>query len=278
MKKVKMIKVTGSFDVCGIVNFNGTEKLNGYNNHKACKKLADGIDYTSSNCVRQAMFNDLVPRQPGSEFIKKDFPRLMGTLVGLLRGGLDAGSGCKSKSPITLLDAISDGKHVVFEQNSSTNTSTNTSIFSSDNAGPRKQKLEAILRIADLQMKEVGDSDSVVSKKDSDIYINSLKNTFESLDSDLDIEIKSIIRKGQASPIPRDGIVFSTKQQQALVLKFIELLSGIEVFRRNASFIVDLKSLMITVTYSDMSSEQVSLDSFVKSIPNMEFQQFWIEA
>jgi hypothetical protein len=288
MKNVKALKVTGFFDVSGVVNFNGVESRNGNKNHRAAKKTSEGVDYTSSNCLRQAMFQELIPRQPGSEENKEQYPTFMGTVAGILRGGMDASSGCKGKSPFTLTDAESTINCIVFEQNTSSKPkekdlksnkgadASDTSMFSKDNAGTRKQKLNCILRISDLQFREIGDDSAIVKKDKEEEYIKSLKMTMESLDVDTSIEVKTAKLSTQLMPSNRQGVIFNDDQLRGLVKSFIALLANIEVFRRDAKLSVDLPSLLITIIFEDMSTLDVSLDNFSSLVPELNFQKFYV--
>lgn len=293
MSKIKCIKVTGQFIVDGIVNYNGVGKKEGNNNHKYSKTTAEGQDYTGSNALRQSLFRDYVPRQPTQEAHKAEFPKIMGSVVGILRGSLEAETGSKRKSPITVLKAVTIGdKAVVHEQSTSSKPkesnlvnkkgkeASDTSIFSSDSAGKRKQSLEIALRVSDLQFFELGDSDSVVTGKNEKVFLDALAETMESLGVDSKIEKKDYIRTTQVSKVSREGVLLNEEQQRACVLLFLELVREIEIYRRDAELVVDRKSLRITLAlengeliediifidfYEALKAKQYGFQSFYKA-------------
>lgn len=297
MSKIKMIKMTGLFDVRGVVNYNVSVEARFAQNtgfigsYKKAKKNVKGVDFTSSNCLRQAMFADLVPRQPGSEEMKKDYPRFIGSLAGLLRGGMDAESSSVSKSPLKLMDAYSSDNQVFFEQQTSSKIkeadlknkkgedAKDTSVWHKDNAGPRKQELMLIIDINDLQFKEVSDdSGSVVKQKESGTFLSSVKTTFESLGVGSEVSVKTYRRANAGMLDKRTGVLFNDAQQSALVLQAINLASNIEIYRKDACLCVDKGSLSVTVIYDDMSTATLSLKEAQELIKNAEFQKFWENA
>lgn len=287
MKKVKSVKVTGAFDVSGIVNYNGIEKRNGNNNHKAAKRNSIGTDYTSSNCLTQAMFSEYVPRQPGSEEAKQNYPSFVGSVAGQLRGGMDTDSGSKRKSPITLLDAYTIGdERVHFEQGTSSKPKESdlktkkgeeagdVSIFSRDNAGPRQQELSASLRIADLQLNEIGEQ-GVVTEKNKDKFLSSLQDTLETLGAPTELNEGEFSYATAKIPSKRSGVLFSDEQQSAFVLEFLRLLEGIEIMRKSASLCVNKESLQVEIVSEDNSSITLPLDDAKEVLKTAQFQQFW---
>lgn len=287
MSEVKIVKMSGMFDVQGIVNFNGGEapfwdKSNPkHKNHKYAKYNASGIDYTSSNCLRQAMFSELVPFQPDTEKAKNEYPKFMGSLAGLLRSGMDANDSRARRSPLTVLDAytVADTSQIVFEQNSSSKVNessltnkkgekaSDTSIFSTDSVGKRQQSLNMVINLSELQFLYLDGQRAVVSKKDEKVLVDGLKETFSSLGVSDVVEIKEYTH---VSGITARGILFSNEQIVALIGSAIKLMENVAIYRKGASLEVKKSSVSYRVVTRD---GEESIDK--AGLENLKVHYFW---
>jgi hypothetical protein len=160
MKNV--LKVTADLTVQGIVNTNGNSptyyknvKLEGgkkLNNHVFAKTDREGVDFTSSACLRKAMFN---PGKATVEPDKKEEQDLFASsMVGVLRGYMYCSNkteAVKRKSPVTVLDAYSTEECIIKEVHSHSGERTDISFFSKDNAPKRTQKLEVFIDLDQLK-------------------------------------------------------------------------------------------------------------------------------
>lgn len=287
MKQIKSVRVTGFFDVNGVVNYNGVESRNGNNNHLGAKRNSLGVDYTSSNCLRQAMFSEYIPRQPCSEEAVKQYPEFAGSVAGILRGGMDASSQTKAKSPIMVSDAYTVGDQSVFyeqltsskpkeagKKNKKGEEVSDTSVFSRDNSGRRKQLLDMEFRISDIQLQEIGDNGKV-KDKNKDVFTKSLQNSLEMLGVSNKLNEGTFKYATAQIPSTRTGVLLTDEQVSAFVLEFLRLVQGIEVYRRSSSLTVDVDSLKVEFVNKDNVKETFSLAEAKELLKTAKYQQFW---
>lgn len=298
---IKSVTVEGVFDVQGVVNYNGVGMHLGHKNHRRAKQDRSGHDFTSSNCLRQAMFSEYVPRQPCSQELKDNFTSFMGSVPGLLRGGLEAGSGCKNKSPLTLLDAYTvlkqneegESRNVLFVEQCTTSKpkesglkstsakkegadASDTSMFTQDNAPHRHQKLKCVIRFRDMQLVEVGDSDAVVPKSGVKDLVEGLKTTFSTLGVDADnLTVSEHTLSTASIPTTTTGILLNDEQLRALTAEALRLLEGIEVYRKGAELVTNKESLHANVTFEDGTVQVLPVSDFKGMLKTATFQKFW---
>lgn len=246
----KLVKIQGTFNVTGIVNTNGGDSglrsryLTNHKNHNYAKVFEVGRteegkplfrSYTSSNCIRNAMFKDIHSFADDSNFAQ------LASTSYLLRGSLitvkDLGS-YKRKSCVSVLDAMdTEDVTIVKEQRTKSGERDSTSIHSMDNLPARKQTLDICIDIQELQFvcldSKINES---VPKEKREEFVTGLKKYFEFNSVNSDIEVKKYKSKADEMQQAIDGILFNDEQITFLVNKTVELIENIRITKRGARF------------------------------------------
>ncbi|MFZ3229003.1 MAG: hypothetical protein WA160_02270 [Pseudobdellovibrio sp.] len=287
MSGTKFITIEGSLDVIGIYNFNRSTKNPEnpiYKNHKEAKKDLNGIDYTSSRCLRHEMFKDIQPIQPTDAEFADSFIDFVASEAGLLRGFVAMDVGFKRASPIHFADAYTqsiDGKSKIFyDQGSSSKPKesdkknkkgediADNSMFSQDNSGPRKQTLKAAINIKELQFIHLDKKDDnfrVVSLDGEDLLILKLNQFFEINGVKESVEVKEYDDISAVLKTKRRGILLSQNQIKLLIKKVVFRIANINGAKAGARITTDKKSLdivfsdgiegSVAANFSDFSSK-----------------------
>lgn len=308
MKDIQYIKFTGQLDVTGIYNYNGAEKKKGNNNHKGAKRDRSGRDYTSSRCIRHEMFKDIQPRQPASNEFSKFFIDLAASEVGLIRGYLSPEDGFKRNSPLYISDAYTDDQYlfeikysnteenelekksaIVYDQgisskpkesqktNKKGEASSDTSIFSQDNAPNRKQNLFGAINIKELQFLSLDDLDPsfrMVSQKSEKEFVEKLKQYFSVFNINDPIEIKEYKDTAAVLDVTRRGILLSQNHIRHLIKMVVSRIKSIDGLKAGASLKTDAESLKISFGAGDKDFTKTYSD-FLTEITTITFKEFY---
>jgi hypothetical protein len=288
--KVDFITVEGILEIQGIFNFNGKDVTKEMNNHLAAKKTVDGIDYTSSRCLRHEMFKDIQPIQPRKSAFKdidNFYVSLAASEVGILRGIMsmeEGNSSLKRNSPLSVQDAYTTtNKSVIFfDQGTSSkpkekdNGKKDTSIFSKDNAPKREQELKMFINICGLQFITQDSNDhSIVLEADEDLFLKKIKETFSKIGlHNQEIIISEYQYQSGLDEIKIRGILFNNDQLRALVINSIKRLANI-CSVKNGSYI-KAKDLTIALfekneKVSTINLSKENLDSAFEGVTFKEY-------
>ncbi len=268
--------MSGRIMVKSVFVKNGTGKYLKRNNHNYAKKDNRGIDFTSSRALNFLAYEREMPRQPASEELKTKFPELIGSIYGIVRGGVESSSGCKRSSALTTLDAYTDPsfatkvvvkenenfeylKTTFFDQGSSSKPkekdlksnskkkkgedAADTSLFSKDNASERFQNFEAYISLDKLQFMQVRDPDlGCVQNDDEPRLLETLKKTFGPC-GDTHVEIKKYRYSSAVIPTDVYGVLLSKSQINYLIYDVIKRYSSLRGFR--ASSIIEMTDFRV---------------------------------
>lgn len=294
---IKYIKLMGKLGIQGIFNPNGSGSFEGNNNHTHAKKNLKGVDFTSGRCLKFVAYEDVMPRQPATKELETYFPQLMGSIYGLVRGGVQANAGSKKSSAIAVMDAYTDSeyvevikgtkketkeeyeflKSVFFDQGTSSKPkesdltnkkgeeAKDTSIFSRDNASARQQNFEAYIQIDKLEFVQVRDPDlGCVKKTEEGKLVEAMNKTF---DTD-DIEIKAYKHKNAIIPAKVEGVLLTDAQIATLVRDVIIRFANLEGIRTSSRIAmsdmrVDFSAGPMAKGYKDLTVDEAleKLDS-----------------
>ena len=297
-QEIKSITFEGDLEVWGIYNYNGPEERydaqtnQRYKNHIRAKTFIINnkeIDYTSSRCLRHEIFKDLQPRQPSKKDFGDQFIKMAASEVGLLRGYLSPDDGLNRLSPLHIADArtIDETPLIVFDQGSSSkpkeksDTKSDTSMFSKDNAPYRTQKLFGGINLKELQFLSLYDLDndfSMIEKKDSKKFTELLTEYFKERNVDHALAIKKYVDIGAVYRNEREGILLNQEQIRHLVrvvFQRIKMIRGLKAGSRLA-----YKKNTLEVSFFDGEDSQDVKESGLKEAlegKSMNFYSFFKE-
>jgi len=313
-RKIKEIKIKGLLDVNGVVNFAGksdyynAKKGKNYENWISSKKFivksedgVYGVDYTSHNCLRWALFKEEMPHQPKMDDHKDMYERVLATPSGLLRGGMSTqgknSDTIKKSSPLTVLDAmtlIQDKKQLTKDLNGINSTTvvevmrnstpieikendddkSGTSFYYKDNSAPRKQNLDITLRLIELQFIGADQNNKNISPKKVGEFLDSLKDTcVRLLGEELNHELKSYNLISDAYKTTKRGILLDEKLQKALIKHLLGLVLDLSVSKAGSSLSCDRNSLKVEVNFSKFeNTEEMSISELVAKLDSGEFE------
>lgn len=279
MENLKLISIKGLLDVNGIFNADHAQ-----GNHLHAKVDSLGRDYTSSRCLRYHMFYKEQPRQPATQEAIDNITDIAGSKVGLLRGYLNGKLGVNRIGPLTVLHAYTHPdylrkkeyqsdktdqvhyyyKSVTVDQGVSSKPKErglkdehgtdkkDTSLFSFDTAGPRKQILTVHIRIPDLQFLPLDQEGyRCVVQDEEPKFVENLNNTFKELGVASNLKIKKYRRKNAILSTPIRGILLNQKQMAVLVKDVFQRIETLNMYKRDASVEVDIPSLLVTLRGDD---------------------------
>jgi len=236
------LDIRADLNVNGVVNSNGSEAcsyrhnkfMNGkvLNNHVHAKITADGKDFTSSACLRKALF------ATSDNYFASDDKNLQdefaGSAEGLLRGYMFTNSKCeaiKRKSCVTVLNAVSEDDKVITSVCSKSGEREKNSFFSKDDAGERIQKFRAIVDTDMLKIIRHNERDGL-----------SFNCTMEQFKAILD---RNFGLGGEACDI-KDGVIeLRDEVVSRLVKYFVQRLKDIGIFKAGASLECNTDSVQI---------------------------------
>jgi hypothetical protein len=247
------------------------------------------------------LFAKYIPSQPTTAELKKMFPEFMGSYAGLMRGGMEAETGCKRKSPLFVKSAdtiLPDDKKtlITVEQGTSSKPketdlvstskkkedgerASDTSMFTFDTAGERKQKFEAIISVEELQKISLADKSGVVPKGSRDAFIAALGHTFTALGADPTVAIVKTKPLHAVFAASEEGIILSQKQMAAMVIETMSLIYELEITRASAHLEIDKDSLQVEVTdeASPLAPVKMSAAEFVDGVKSgkIGFSEFF---
>jgi len=237
------LDIRANLKVNGVVNTNGSQacsfKNNKHqhgktlNNHVHAKITVDGYDFTSSACLRKALFATSQAYFASDK--KEEQDGFAASSEGLLRGYMFTNKSCdavKRKSSVTVLNAVSEEKCIITSVCSKSGERSDTSFFSKDDAQARIQKFRAVI-----------DTDMLKQIKHNEIHGLSFNCTKEEFKALLD-EFHSIDNE-PACDIVDDGIVLRDYVVDKLVKYFIQRLKDICILKAGASLESDETSIEI---------------------------------
>lgn len=290
--KIDLVTIEGKLEIQGVYNYNGKAVDTEYDNHIVAKKSIDGIDYTSSRCLRHEMFKDIQPKQPRrNDFKEKDnfYVSLAASEIGLLRGIMSPEEGANSlkrNSPLSVLDAytITDKSVIVFDQGSSSKPKesdkdkSDTSMFSKDNAPKRDQALKMLINICGLQFITQDPNDySIVLKSDEELFRNKLSETFAKLGlNNQKFKFKDFKYQGGLEEIKTRGILFDDHQTSYLVIDSIKRIANIYASKTGAY--IRTKDLLVKLHEKNNVVNEFAVSELDKNLKNVEFKKYFIEA
>lgn len=286
LKNVVMLKIKGHLNVVGIYNYNGSSGGTSY-----AKQDANGIDYTSSGCLRQLMWREEIPRQPSRKELEEQIAKLAGSFAGYCRGLLEASTGAKKNSCVSVLDAytITDKKQLVLETRTSSKPtetglkskskhkegeeSSDTSFFAKQNAGERKQSLEVSISIQNLQSVVTDGEGSIVSSKHKAEFMDNMKESLKGAGVSDKIQEVEFKNAQAVFGTTQKGVIFNDEQQAALVSHVVSKVENLSGTKAGAKLEVDLQSLQVEIyIQGSLTPVKMKLDDFKKLLTDKKVE------
>jgi hypothetical protein len=297
--KIKKVLIKGRVAVTGIYNYDHAGKRDGNNNHKFAKKDNNGIDFTSSRCLRHEIYKNDVPNQPCNADFKTFFVRFAASEVGIMRGYLYADSGFKRYSPLHVADAYThqddqgspiDRSVIFFDQGSSSKPKekteeknrkgedrADTSMFSQDNAPVRYQRFVGGINLKELQFLPLQKGYyQMVADQDEKDFIASLEQTFRLLGCKKpEVHIGEYEDIGAIYKTSRRGILLSQEQQLVLVQSTVQRILSIDGIKSGAAVVADRPSFHVELFGQHGSPLEIKADEIAAHLNNHEFNEFF---
>jgi hypothetical protein len=296
--KIKYLKITADIDITGVVNYNGqttrsricqkTKEDESYQYLEA-KKNRNGLDFTSSNCLRHHLFLDIQPRQPANAERATYWVAAAASEVGIIRGMMDPAARVGRTSPLAVSPAYTKSDaSLLFEEtltsskpkegkakNAEGKVKGDTSLFHRDGAPPRQQAFEAILKIKELQFINLspGMTPLVAGSQEAE-FKDALEANFQFEKT----KIADYCSAGAVIKTPMRGILFDDGQLKKLALKVLRRIENLEIHSTKGSMAVDRASIKIKLCGENGETVSLALDDFIRHIEQLEFQKFYIPA
>lgn len=292
--KVKKIVFKGNLEVVGVYNFNRTGKWDGNNNHKFAKQDKNGIDYTSSRCLRHEMFKDAIPMQPSTEDARNKFVKFASSEVGILRGYLNAGDELKRASPLHVADAYTisaSGQSLVFfdqgssskpkeanQKNKKGEDASDVSMFSVDNAPPRKQLFEAILNLKELQFLSLDRNyNPMVNANQEEEFLKGVSTTFNEMGADSAVKKSEFTEISSLYETKREGVLLNDSQLRSLCGRTLGRILSIDGVKTSSRLKIDRSSLMVEIS-DNIEKREYSVSDFRLALKDLQFHFFYSES
>lgn len=314
-KNVRAVKFTAEFDGVGCVNFDSVDQryflnANGLGNsttmnnnvvlakklfknlvNEEGKNLAKFKYKVSSECVRHAMYEDVMPFQnPSISSIPTILYNAIAMPCYLTRGYMfpvKDKNALRKKSAVTVCDAVEKGDwrtKVVFDFHSRTggkNTDTkelddskDTTIYNVENVGNITYTSEGFIDLTELQFipadplydRMAVDSDGGSNER---IYLDALKRNFPTFNGGFDYYY--IDNTYCNDEWAERGILLDTESVNTMVKDVLKRVMNVNIVRKNAYF--KFKSLKIAVIMDGGDIEQW-IEVTPNNIDNFNFEYF----
>jgi hypothetical protein len=305
----KIILIEGALKVVGIYNYNGSGYYKGNKNHKFAKSDNTKRDFTSSRCIRYELFKDVQPRQPAKKEMADYFLPMASSIIGLVRGYLSPEDELKRFSPLHVADAYTRmadfealGKNIrksdenaeptgalFVDQGSSSKPkekdlknkngedTSDTSMFTQENAPERRQEFKAAINLKELQFLPLDDGYyRMVSAKHESEFVDLLTATFKKMDCSDPVKIGDYQDICAIMPIKRRGILLSQSQQKVLVADILRRIVNLKGYKAGASLEFDSADTVKLIASDSINT--TSFSSYVKAIEGLnalKFEQFY---
>lgn len=314
-KNVRAIKFAAEFDGMGCVNFDSSTQnyflnANGLGSETTTNKnvlLAKKIFKNlvndegknrakfkykvSSECIRHAMYEDVMPFQnPNISSVPTILYNAIAMPCYITRGYMFTPQNCNSlrkKSSVTVCDAVENGEwrsSLTFDFHSRTgekNTSVkedgdpkDTTIYNIENVGNITYTSEGYIDMTELQFipadplydRMAIDADGGVNER---IYLDALKRNLPTFDGNFDYYY--IDNTYCQDEWAERGILLNTESVNYLVKDILKRIMNVNVIRRNAYF--KFKSLKIAVIMDGGDTEQW-IDITPSNVDTFNFEYF----
>lgn len=256
MKKIKSLEINVVANVKGVVNYNGKATLDKhvkkddatgkqFDNIVYSKCDWDGVDFTSSNCIRHYLFKEEMPNQVNPNKEKENYISIYGSVYGILRGGLitqdKVGTFFKRNSAITVTDAFTSKKdYSIFidthtksykKEDSDKKEDSNkkeSNFFHLENSGERQQEFKVIISARNLQF-----FDLEYPFIDVDKMLSNLIKSFESYGINAkNLKIAKYRETLDLTKTEKCGILLNDSLMNDLVKIFLNKLKNCAIYKR----------------------------------------------
>lgn len=290
IKDVTRIGMVAKLNVNGVVSANGASSSKERKNHIEAKKDRNGRDCTSANCLRHYMFINEMPNQPTREGLSENLVHLAGSVYGQIRGYLDAsGGGYKKDGALSVVDAWTDdetfqkptfSQHTVSKPKEKFEDSKDTSMFSVDLYGPRKQDFQMSVNIRQLQRSVLEGQGSCIGPKLVDTFVENMGSSLKGHGAPGSLKLVKSIESKAIMATPVKSVLYTDDQVSAMVKVAMEKALSLQITKARASLSLDQSSVKIHVyTSNDLTPIEMSLSDFENAMKNneLEFKQFYKE-